>query len=76
MADPVTFTAVYEEVDGGWIQGHLAEMPGVITAAPARAEARGMIRDGLGEYLASYRRDPAAEPPGTDTERVKLTIAT
>lgn len=34
MADTVTFTAVYEEVEDGWIQARLAEMPGVITAAP------------------------------------------
>lgn len=35
-----------------------------------------MIRDALGEYLASYRRDPAADPPGADIEQIRLTIAT
>jgi hypothetical protein len=33
-----------------------------------------MIRDALGEYLASYRRDPTDAPPGAETELIKLTI--
>ena len=76
MAIHLTFTAVYEEIEDGWVQGRLAEMPGVITAAPTREEAETMIRDALGEYLASYRRDPVAAPPDAETELIKLTIAT
>jgi predicted RNase H-like HicB family nuclease len=54
----------------------VAEMPGVITAAPTLEEAKSMIRDALREYLASYRSDPVATPPGAETEAIRLTFAT
>jgi len=33
-------TPTYEQVEGGWTQAGLVELPGVITAAPSREEAR------------------------------------
>jgi predicted RNase H-like HicB family nuclease len=63
MTARVSFTAVYEPVDNGWIQAHLAELPGVITAAPTQAEAKELLADALREYLLALGEAEAA--PGT-----------
>jgi predicted RNase H-like HicB family nuclease len=75
MPDDLKFTAVYEPDENGWTQGRLVELPGVITAAPTRAEAKVMLRDALTQYLASFDSTPAAEGPGVECEELKLTIA-
>jgi predicted RNase H-like HicB family nuclease len=75
MAAHVKLTAVYEPVEDGWTQGRIAEMPGVITAAPTLMEAKEMLRDALAEYLASLGSAPAAEAPGAESEELELTIA-
>lgn len=59
MSESLTFTAVYEIVENGWVQAQLAEIPGVLTAAPTRAEAEVMLLDALREYLLSFT-DPTA----------------
>lgn len=51
MASPISLTAAYEPVDGGWIQARIAELPGVITAAPTLEEAKELLPDALREYL-------------------------
>jgi predicted RNase H-like HicB family nuclease len=53
MASDLSYTAVFEEVEGGWIQARIAEVPGVITAGPSREEALDLLKDALREYLGS-----------------------
>jgi len=65
MSAEVAFTAVYEDVENGWVQARLAEIPGVITAAPTRAEATEMLVDALAEYVRSFADDPAGPVSGT-----------
>ena len=47
MARDLLLTAVYEEVEQGWTQARIAEIPAVITAAPNRAEAKDLLEDAL-----------------------------
>jgi predicted RNase H-like HicB family nuclease len=75
MATDVKLTAVYERTDEGWVQGRIAELPGVITAAPSREEAKLMLRDALAEYLASFKSAPGASAPGAENEELELKIA-
>jgi predicted RNase H-like HicB family nuclease len=76
MAAPLTLTALYEPVEGGWVQARVRELPAVITAAPTRAEARDMLEDAVREYLlAILAHDPSDEPPPQgDREQLSLTI--
>ncbi len=74
MIKQLKLTAVYEPVENGWTQGHLVELPGVITAAPTLAEAKEMLRDALAEYLASFDLAPDASAPGAKSEELELTI--
>ena len=53
----VSLTAIYEPVEDGWVQARIREMPGVITAAPTRAEAEDMLLDALREFLLSFRSE-------------------
>ncbi len=72
----LALTAVYEPVEGGWTQAHLEELPGVITAAPSRAEAKEMLADALREYLASLAEDAERAPdqPGATREALRLAL--
>jgi predicted RNase H-like HicB family nuclease len=70
MTRVVSFTAVYEEVEGGWIQARLRELPEVITAGETMDEAKELLVDALLEYLQSLGtedavtvREPLAESP-------------
>lgn len=61
---------MYEPVEGGWTQAHIAEIPAVITAAPTRDAAKEMLLDALREYLLSLGheetvevREPASSEP-------------
>jgi predicted RNase H-like HicB family nuclease len=66
MASRISLTAVYESVDGGWIQARVAELPGVITAAPTLEEAKELLPDALREYLLALGEAEATErPPAT-----------
>jgi predicted RNase H-like HicB family nuclease len=47
-------TPVYEQVEAGWTQARIAEIPGVVTAAPTREEAQDMLLDALREFLLSF----------------------
>ncbi len=64
---------VYEPVENGWTQARIAELPGVITAAPTREGAKELVLDALREYLLSL----TDVPPGGGGERepVALTIS-
>lgn len=57
MDREVALTAVYESVENGWVQARIREMPGVITAAPTRAEAQNLLLDALTEFLLSFGKD-------------------
>ena len=65
MSAEIAFTAVFEPVEGGWIQARLVEIPGVITAAPTRAEASESLVDALAEYLRSFADEAAPHADGT-----------
>jgi predicted RNase H-like HicB family nuclease len=75
METKLKLTAIYEPVEGGWTQGRLVELPGVITAAPTLAEAKEGLRDALAEYLASFDSTPDVNTPGAESEELLLTIA-
>jgi predicted RNase H-like HicB family nuclease len=57
MPTRVSLTAVYEPVENGWIQARIAELPGVITAAPTLEEAKDLLVDALREYLLGLQDD-------------------
>lgn len=70
MTARVAFTAIYEQVENGWTQARIAELPGVITAAPTLDEAKEMLVDALREYLLALREDggtPDGSPPEITT---------
>jgi predicted RNase H-like HicB family nuclease len=78
MATRVSFTAVYEPVENSWVQARLAELPGVLTAAPTQEEARALLADALREYLLALGQTEAgaAAPPaaGSTTQAGALEI--
>ncbi len=74
MPAPFFLTAVYEEVENGWVQARLKEFPGVITAAPSQEEAREGLLDALREYLRSVADDDAA-PSESHQEELSFSIA-
>jgi predicted RNase H-like HicB family nuclease len=75
MAAALKLTAIYEPVEDGWIQGKIAELPAVITAAPSFEEAKEMLWDALAEYLVSLQSSPESGSPGADREELELTIS-
>ena len=75
MRSEVAFTAVYEDVENGWVQARLVEIPGVITAAPTRDEATDMLLDALAEYLRSFADEGAVPAPTGTPVNVVITAA-
>jgi hypothetical protein len=63
---------IFQPVESGWTQARIAQIPGVITAVPSRAEARTLVLDALHEYLGSLEAEPLA--PGVDSESIELLI--
>lgn len=74
MTAEVAFTAVYEDVENGWVQARLVEIPGVITVAPTRDEATEMLLDAFAEYVRSFADESAPVVDGTDVN-VTITAA-
>lgn len=70
----VAFTAVYEDVENGWVQARLVEIPAVVTAAPTRPAATEALLDALAEYLRSFAEEPAPPAGGTPVH-VTITAA-
>lgn len=68
-------TPVYEEVEGGWTQARLVELPGVITAAPTRDQAHDMLLDALREFILSFGPAPAAPSASGHADELMLTIS-
>lgn len=50
-------TAVFEQVESGWWQARVKELPEVITAAPTQEEAFDALQDAVNEYVASMVAD-------------------
>ncbi|MEO7195739.1 MAG: hypothetical protein ABIZ05_13135 [Pseudonocardiaceae bacterium] len=72
----VSYTVIFEEVNGGWVQARLHELPGVITAAPSREPAAEDVVDALREYLLHCGDVPGPRIELKDTDdTVQLTIA-
>jgi predicted RNase H-like HicB family nuclease len=65
MSATIAFTAVHDDVENGWVQARLAEIPGVLTAAPTKAEATELLVDALAEYVRSFGDDAAGPVSGT-----------
>lgn len=74
MANDPAYTAVFEEVEGGWTQARIAEIPGVITAAQSREEARALLQDALREYLASFMEPIAGLDEIGDREQLVVEL--
>jgi predicted RNase H-like HicB family nuclease len=53
MTREVSFTAVYENVEQGWVQARVRELPEVIKAAPTLDKAKELLLDALVEHLRS-----------------------
>ena len=72
MVAEFTLTAVFETVEGGWVQGRVLELPGVITAAPTRAEAQEWLVDALHEYLVA---DAPTDDRPASADEVPIRVA-
>jgi predicted RNase H-like HicB family nuclease len=72
--EPLHLTAVFESVENGWVQARVPELPGVITAAPTREEARSLLLDAVREYLLSLLTDPPAAPATKDAAQESLEV--
>jgi predicted RNase H-like HicB family nuclease len=70
----LSYTAAFEQVENGWIQAHIVEVPGVITVGPSRDEARELLRDALREYLASFMESGRDEAPSDDREQLRVEL--
>lgn len=67
-------TPVFENVEDGWTQASLVEIPGVITAAPTRGEAREMLLDALREFLLSFGPERPSASTSLAAEAFTLTV--
>jgi predicted RNase H-like HicB family nuclease len=70
----LAYTAIYEQVDNGWTQARILEVPGVITAGASRDEARELLRDALREYLASFMEGNREEADPGDREQLRVAL--
>jgi len=68
----IELSILYEPVENGWTQARIAELPGVISAAPTKGQARELVLDALGEYLRSLRSEPS--PLASEGERESLSL--
>lgn len=65
---------VFEPDEEGWVRASIEELPGVITCAPTRDEARQLIRDALDEWLAALTSTDRATT-GLAGTRETLTVS-
>ena len=64
---------VFEPDEEGWVRATIEELPGVITCAPTRDEARELVRDALDEWLGALTSSERATI-GADATRETLTL--
>jgi predicted RNase H-like HicB family nuclease len=76
VAISLSFTAVFEPVEDGWIEGRILEFPAVITAASSMEEARELLTDALAEYLAALAPDDGPLPDHGTSEPLPVTVGT
>jgi predicted RNase H-like HicB family nuclease len=74
MTGRLVFTAVYEQVEGGWTQARIEQLPAVITTAPTADEAKELLVDALSEYLLSLGTSDQPSPPAGSAERLPFEI--
>jgi predicted RNase H-like HicB family nuclease len=74
MTGRLSFTAVYEQVENGWTQAHIEELPAVVTAAPTAAEAKELLVDALSGYLLSLGAPDQPSPPAGPAQRLPFEI--
>ena len=68
-------TVVFEQVEDGWVQARIAEIPAVITVGRDREEARSLVEDALREYLLATtpgERPSVAAADGVETVNLVL----
>ena len=69
-----TLTVVFEDVEDGWVQARIAEVPAVITVGRDRDEARSLVEDALREYIRAIAGDAPTDQVAGDVERVRLSL--
>jgi predicted RNase H-like HicB family nuclease len=74
MRELLQLTPTYEQVEGGWTQAWLLELPGVITAGPSREEAEDMLVDALREFLLSFSDGLTPATTAASPEGLMLTV--
>jgi predicted RNase H-like HicB family nuclease len=65
---------VFEPDEEGGVRATIEELPSVITCAPTRDQARGLVRDALDEWLAALTSTERATL-GADATRETLTLS-
>ena len=77
MQTRLSFTAIYEPVENGWIQAGIAELPTVITAGPTLEEAKELLLDALREYLLSLgeQQEPATDSDPAQREPLDIVLS-
>ena len=65
---------VFEPDEAGWVRATIEELPGVITCAPTRDEARELVRDALDEWLLALTSAERATI-GAQATRETLTLS-
>ena len=75
MTSSIQLSMIFEPVENGWVQARIEELPGVITAAPTRDEARSQVIDALREYLLALRDIPSSPAVGVEREAVDVLIS-
>ena len=68
-------TPVYQQVEDGWTQAEIVELPGVITTAPSREEAQEMLLDALREFLLSFGPAPTTALMSRESDALTLSIS-
>jgi predicted RNase H-like HicB family nuclease len=75
VTSSIQLSVIFEPVEDGWVQARIEELPGVITAAATRAEAKAQVVDALREYLLALRDLPSAPAVGVEREALDLMIS-
>ena len=66
-------TVAFEDVEDGWVQARIVEVPGVISAGRTRDEARELVVDALREYLLAAG-DEASQELRDASQRKSITL--
>ncbi|MEX1164572.1 MAG: hypothetical protein WEB03_13445 [Nitriliruptor sp.] len=69
-----TFTAVFQTVEGEWVQARIREIPGVITVAPTRAEAEELLIDAFHEYMLAGAGEVEVGSTGESETGLKVAV--